>query len=177
MPKHHVVKCLPRYFDAVADGSKPFEVRINDRDYQVDDTIELHCFDHNSSATPPLILRITYVLPGGISFGGQTLLAPNVVVMGIVPIDDDDSRTCPGPVREQRLELQEILGSIRDTIAIEFPMSRGVRERLITEIDEALTKSKVESRQIIMNAQGDGHNWRVCPCESCTFYRNQMEMS
>lgn len=37
----HDLKILPRYFDAVEDGSKPFEVRRNDRDYQVGDILLL----------------------------------------------------------------------------------------------------------------------------------------
>jgi hypothetical protein len=37
----HDLKILPEYFNAVADGSKPFEVRRNDRDYQVGDILLL----------------------------------------------------------------------------------------------------------------------------------------
>jgi len=37
----HNLKILPPYFVAVADGSKPFEVRRNDRDYQVSDILIL----------------------------------------------------------------------------------------------------------------------------------------
>lgn len=37
----HELKLAPRYFDAVADGSKPFEVRFNDRNYKVGDVLYL----------------------------------------------------------------------------------------------------------------------------------------
>lgn len=37
----HDLKILPQFFDSVDDGSKPFEVRRNDRDYQVDDILLL----------------------------------------------------------------------------------------------------------------------------------------
>ena len=37
----HDLKILPEYFNAVDDGSKPFEVRRNDRDYQVGDILLL----------------------------------------------------------------------------------------------------------------------------------------
>lgn len=28
----HMLKCYPKYFEAVKDGTKPFECRYNDRD-------------------------------------------------------------------------------------------------------------------------------------------------
>ena len=37
----HDIKCWPQYFCRVADGSKTFEVRDNDRGYQPGDTVLL----------------------------------------------------------------------------------------------------------------------------------------
>jgi hypothetical protein len=39
--KTHRLKTWPLYFAAVADGSKTFEIRADDRDYQVGDILEL----------------------------------------------------------------------------------------------------------------------------------------
>ena len=36
---HHRVKTLPQYFDASINGTKPFAIRLDDRNYQVGDTI------------------------------------------------------------------------------------------------------------------------------------------
>ena len=35
----HIIKILPQYFTPAADGTKPFEVRQNDRGYQKGDTV------------------------------------------------------------------------------------------------------------------------------------------
>jgi ASC-1-like (ASCH) protein len=40
--KKHILKIMPVFFEAVADGSKTFEIRINDRNYKEGDAIELH---------------------------------------------------------------------------------------------------------------------------------------
>ena len=38
----HEVKCWPRFFNALLDGSKPFEVRKNDRPYRVGDILAVN---------------------------------------------------------------------------------------------------------------------------------------
>ncbi len=41
----HAVKIVPRYFDAVISGEKTFEVRKNDRPFQVGDLLALNEYD------------------------------------------------------------------------------------------------------------------------------------
>ncbi len=40
--KTHDLKVQPQYFEAIKDKRKPFEIRRNDRDYQVGDILLLH---------------------------------------------------------------------------------------------------------------------------------------
>lgn len=40
----HAVKCYPEFFKALADGSKPFEVRKNDRAYETGDLLAVNEF-------------------------------------------------------------------------------------------------------------------------------------
>ncbi|MHC5307558.1 DUF3850 domain-containing protein [Bartonella sp. LJL80] len=67
--KTHELKTLPCYFDAVMDGRKNFEVRLNDRAFQTGDLVKLlkmnddgTCYDTFKSSTTR---RITYLLQGG----------------------------------------------------------------------------------------------------------------
>ena len=41
-PTTHDLKCVPPFFDDVLEGRKTFEIRKNDRDYRVGDTLILN---------------------------------------------------------------------------------------------------------------------------------------
>lgn len=57
----HNLKILPEYFKAVISGAKKFECRINDRDYQVGDILNLK--EWNLTFTGKSIqVRVTYIL-------------------------------------------------------------------------------------------------------------------
>lgn len=43
--QEHELKCRPEYFQRIVSGQKTFEVRKNDRNYQVGDTLVLKEFD------------------------------------------------------------------------------------------------------------------------------------
>lgn len=42
MPKHHDLKLFDESYQPIIEGRKLAEIRFNDRDYQVDDTITYH---------------------------------------------------------------------------------------------------------------------------------------
>ena len=76
----HHIKILPIYFRAVRAGTKTFEVRLNDRNYHVGDTLVLDEWSLASGFTGREERRVvTYMLtaiPG---------LMPDWCVMGMVP--------------------------------------------------------------------------------------------
>lgn len=41
----HRLKCWPEFFEAIWDGSKPFEIREDDRDYAVGHNLHLQEWD------------------------------------------------------------------------------------------------------------------------------------
>lgn len=80
----HTLKTLDRYFDAVEDGTKTFEVRLNDRAFQTGDTLVLRRYEKTQIGHRPTIpfrevrKRITFILQGG-QFG----IAPQYCVLGL----------------------------------------------------------------------------------------------
>lgn len=61
----HNLKILPMYFEEVRLGNKTFELRKNDRHYNVGDTLILKEFDGNNYTKRELTREITYILQGG----------------------------------------------------------------------------------------------------------------
>ena len=63
--KIHALKCWPEYYQAIIDGKKKFEYRINDRDFQVGDMLRLKEW---SPATDrytgrKCVVSVDYILP------------------------------------------------------------------------------------------------------------------
>lgn len=75
----HELKCWPEYFDQVADGRKPFEVRKADRSYNVGDVLRLREWDPAIGlySGREVHRRVTSILRGG-SFGVER----GYIVMG-----------------------------------------------------------------------------------------------
>lgn len=58
----HELKILPEYFVAVRDGIKKFEVRKDDRLYQVGDILHLREFDGQEYTGREVKAEVTYIL-------------------------------------------------------------------------------------------------------------------
>ena len=79
--REHKLKTWPSYFEAVMKGIKPFEVRVNDRDYQAGDLLVLEEFDPNATIKytgREIRKRVTYVM-----LGGQFDIPSHMCVMGM----------------------------------------------------------------------------------------------
>lgn len=79
----HKLKTWKEYFVAVFRGDKQFEVRLNDRDFKINDELILEEYDPKNERYTGRILhrRISYVLPGG-QFG----IEEGYVVLGLLKI-------------------------------------------------------------------------------------------
>ena len=62
MKKRHDLKCEQPFFNAVLNGFKNFEIRNNDRDFQIGDIVVLHEFvDGELTGFETMGLKIRYV--------------------------------------------------------------------------------------------------------------------
>jgi hypothetical protein len=80
----HYLKTIPQYFEDVASGSKTFEFRKNDRDYQVGDILILQEYFPETLMYSGLTVRrqITYILE---NFNG---IEPGYAILGIKEDED-----------------------------------------------------------------------------------------
>lgn len=77
----HDLKCWPQFFGSVANGSKTFEVRRNDRPFSIGDYLRLREWSTAEGYTGfEAVVAVTYIL-GGAMFGVE----PGYVVMAIRP--------------------------------------------------------------------------------------------
>ena len=62
----HLLKCEAKFFDALAEGTKTFEIRLNDRDYHVDDELVLTRSRQGviEIGAKTLHFKVTFVLTG-----------------------------------------------------------------------------------------------------------------
>lgn len=104
-PIVHDLKCWPEYFAAVRDGFKPFEVRKNDRDFRVGDTLRLWEFDPKLNIHTGMYFHrsVTYALSGG-NFGVE----PDYIVMGLSTVSNT-----------QIIDLEPIVSAPTDGTAFE----------------------------------------------------------
>ncbi len=59
----HDLKCVQPFFNEIEEGRKPFEIRFNDRNYRVGDTLRLHEFDREAQTFSgrTVVLDVTYL--------------------------------------------------------------------------------------------------------------------
>jgi len=64
---NHVLKIWPSYYHDVQSGRKPWEIRYNDRDFRIGDTITFHEWAPASkhfTGSPTFSRQIVYILHG-----------------------------------------------------------------------------------------------------------------
>ncbi len=82
MPRIHEIKCLPKYFEETAKGTKGFEIRKNDRDYQVGDLLAMNEYDGQKYTGRAMFLRVDFMMnPNDVMTCGS-----GYVVMGVHPV-------------------------------------------------------------------------------------------
>jgi hypothetical protein len=80
MKQDHEIKILPKYFTAVSFGIKKFELRKDDRGYEVGDTVILEEFGDEGYTGRWKAVKISYVLRDCPEYG----LMPGYCIFGWV---------------------------------------------------------------------------------------------
>lgn len=100
MTERHELKTLPRFFAAARDGRKRFEVRKNDRNFQVRDELLLREWSPlKANGTivgytgREALFEITFILDRKSEVGRDALL-PGFVALGIRPKKEDQVKPC-----------------------------------------------------------------------------------
>ena len=60
--KHHDLKILPKHFIAIKNDKKTFEVRLNDRNYNVYDILHLNEFISGEYTSRKIDVEVIYLL-------------------------------------------------------------------------------------------------------------------
>jgi len=82
--RRHELKTWPPYWQHIDDGTKPFELRRNDRDFKVGDVLWLREFNpsgYGYFTGRSCWRRVTYVLDPE-----QFIAVPDWVILGLAPI-------------------------------------------------------------------------------------------
>lgn len=67
--KFHKLKIKEEYYDAIRRGVKRFELRKNDREFEVGDLITFQIVDEGSIYSSLLVFQIVYILEGVPEYG------------------------------------------------------------------------------------------------------------
>ena len=100
--KVHELKCWPEFFSAILTGSKNFEVRKNDRKFEVGDVLFLREWEPNTEQYTGRELRrhVTYVLYGmgnvGV-IGPQRGISTGYVVLALVDSNPESAHNVERP--------------------------------------------------------------------------------
>ena len=71
----HELKIAPKYFEAVKSGKKNFEVRKDDRNYQINDVLCLKEYDNNAYTGNEYAVTVTYNLRGEYCKDGYCIMS------------------------------------------------------------------------------------------------------
>lgn len=105
MKRTHEIKIWPQYYFRVANGSKTFEIRENDRDYQSGDKVILREWDPKPiNPTDDVPIGFTENPPLEFSIGYVHALDRNKVVFSLLPLPPPKAEPEPKVTKTSKLK-------------------------------------------------------------------------
>lgn len=144
---HHNLKILPEYYKAVKQGLKTFEIRKNDRNFMVGDTITLQEYTPSNKyyTGNEISFRISYVI------NKEDYLQPGYVAFSIQPLKEAMKIEKPSiqkstqyPIFELKKKAEEHMAKLKECM------------RVMSEEDAELS-----SDYIFMQNEIDNHNLAI----------------
>jgi len=83
--KTHKLKILPEYFNKVVEGTKTFEVRLNDRDFKIGDCLVLKEWNNGEYTNREYNATVTYILDSKSGY-----VSKGYVIMAIKKYGEDN---------------------------------------------------------------------------------------
>ena len=115
-PTIHVVKSWTRYFNAMQDGTKKFDRRVWDRDYQVGDTLIQEEWNKDGGYTGKSVGHvITYILTGEFA-------EPGICVMSVDGVEFETRKEWGEKIRQD--EREKVLDDLEHYIQYETPLEQ-----------------------------------------------------
>ena len=144
----HAIKIKEVYFKAVLSGEKTFEIRKNDRNYQVGDIIHFVPVDDECGMIIPHDLnayRITYVFHGG-EYG----LEEGYCVFGILPEAHDS-----GNRMGRLIDADALIEEAKELHVDDFMLVLGMVNKQPTAYDvEKVVEELEENQKIVFHFDG-----------------------
>lgn len=86
-PRYHLLKLSPKYFSLVKENIKTFEIRRNDRHYQVEDILVLREWSESTGYSGNFcVKRVTYMFSDNAEY-----CLPSMAILAIKPYTMSDS--------------------------------------------------------------------------------------
>ena len=81
----HDLKVWPEYFDHIEDGSKPFEIRNNDRGFRIGDILNLQEYapGPDEYTGRSVVKQVSFLISGDDALGFAFGLRPGFVALGL----------------------------------------------------------------------------------------------
>jgi hypothetical protein len=141
--REHDLKTWPAPFREVRSGAKRFEIRKNDRDYRVGDTLRLREWSDVACVYtgPEVSARVTYLLAG--ADAEQFGCAPGYCVMGI-RLSDEAAELALRDAEIERLrrEIEQTADYLTDADGEPRELAQGDSADVVRELRAALAPVK-----------------------------------